>query len=270
VEKTIARLIFFILIAAAVLTAQGLEAADKEDPQRAEILRKVRVLLKDGDTFEAIEFLNSLGKPETVAERYSDLVRDLYWKERAVPELVTIARAGIQYCLTKAQEIEAEDAELAKELRSAAKTNAYNLASFTWPGWDHEGIVINQAELAAGLDAAKVNLRLARELEKGPLRVSMAYWVLGAQYMAAGKHSEALEAFVLSKEQAHASLDSLYELLASGYVGVAKIAGVTNRAEGERELEEAIESLKKFRTDDAQFCIDQLRTAVKVFGGDTE
>ncbi len=263
-------LTFLVMTAVVVSEVQPALGADKDDPQRLDVLKKVKVLLKDGDTFQAIQFLSAQGAPKRVAERYEDVVMDLYWKERAIPEMVAVARAGIQYCLTKAQEVEKEDPELAVYLKSSAKTNAYNLASFTWPGWDEKDLVIREADLEAGLDAARLNLRLAYELDKGPLRISMAHWALGAQLMAAGRHEEAVEAFALSKEKAHAALDSLYEMLALGYVGVAKILSGNLRAEGEKDLAKATGELKKLKTDDGRFCIDQLETAMRVFGEKSE
>jgi tetratricopeptide (TPR) repeat protein len=269
-SRSIRTLVFLIMFAVALVPFQPALGADKNDAQRADVLRKVRVLFEDGDSFQAIQFLSALGEPKVVAERYEDVVKDLYWKERAIPPMVTVARAGIQYCLTKAQEVEKEDPELAVHLRSSAKTNAYNLASFTWPGWEEKGIVLSEADLVAGLDAARLNLRLAIELDKGALRVSMAHWALGAQLMAAGRHEEAVEAFTLSREKAHAALDKLYEMLALGYVGVAKILSGSQRADGEKDLETAMEELREFKGEDGQFCINQLETAMRVFGEEKE
>ena len=257
--------ICLIVILSMAFSVQQATGEQKGDPQRIEVLEKVKALLKSSDTFKAIEFVNGQGKPQLVAKRYADLVNDLYWREKVLSDVVTIARAGIQYSLTKAQELAEADSANAAQLRSTAKTIAYNLASYTWPGWDEKGIVISQADLIAGLDAAKLNLRLAIELKKGLLPLSMAYWALGAQYLAVGKYEEAVRAFDSSKEKAREGKDGMNELLALGYIGVARIVEGTKKAEGQRQLDEAIAGLEKLKTQDSKFFAGQLRTVLKVF-----
>ncbi len=79
-----------------------------------------------------------------------------------------------------------EDPELANKLRSGAKGCADDFASYAWSGWDEPGITITQADRAAGFDAARVNLRLAIELERGDLPTSRAHWMVGAYYLETG------------------------------------------------------------------------------------
>ena len=55
----------------------------------------------------------------------------------------------------------------------------------TWPGWDEPGINPRPEEVALGLDAARLNVRLALELDKGDLALSRAYWMLAAHLLTA-------------------------------------------------------------------------------------
>lgn len=257
--------IYLLVILCLAVAIQQTTGQEKRDPQRRAVLEKVKALLKSSDTFKAIEFINSQGKPGLVAKRYADLVNDLYWQEKALSDVVIIGRAGIQYCLTKAQDLAESDSAGAAQLKGTAKAIAYNLASYTWPGWDEKGIVISQADLIAGLDAAKLNLRLAIELNKGPKPLSMAYWALGAQYLTLGEYEEAVSAFDSSKEEAREGKDRASELLALGYIGVTRIAEGTKKSKGEKQLDEAVSGLEKLKTEDAKFFADQLRTVLKVF-----
>lgn len=254
-----------IAVLSILFCAQQVTGQEKEDSERTMVLKQVKLILKESDTFKAIEFVNSQGEPQMVAKKYSNLVKDLYWKEHAISDVVTIARAGIQYCLTTAHELAKYDSEGALQLKRMARVISYNLASFTWPGWDEKDIVISQSDLLAGLDAAKLNLRLVNELKEEPIRFSIAYWVLGAQYVAAGENDKAIDAFVSSMERAKEANDKESELLALGYIGVIKIVQGEKKAEGQKQLDEAIEGLNKLNTEDAKFFIDQLKTALKVF-----
>ena len=235
------------------------------NPDRAKVFKRVKTLLRKNDTFRTIEFVNGLGDPLSVAKKYSELVMDLYWKEHSVKDIIIIARAGIQYCLTMAQKSKKGTSKKAVQLRSIAKVMAYNLASFTWPGWNEKGIHISQSDLDVGLDAAKLNLRLARELKRGTMPLSMAHWVLGAQYMAAGKYDKAIKSFVSSRNKARAGKNRMSEWLADGYIGVAKIVRGRQKISGKRQLDKAMEGLKKIKTEDSKFYIRQLKTALKVF-----
>ena len=122
--------------------------------------------LAEADTFTAIEFFNQQPDPLLVAEAYYDLVKALYWERRNIPQVVAMSRAGIQYCSDQAEKAAASDWETAYALRSGAKRLAFNLASFTWPGWNEPLIVLEPLHVSEGLDAARLNLRLALELDK--------------------------------------------------------------------------------------------------------
>jgi len=69
-------------------------------------------------------------------------------------------------------------------LRSTAKGLAYDVGSLTWPGWEEPGIDPTPEDLAFGRECARLNLRLAIELKKPALKISMAYWLVGADALA--------------------------------------------------------------------------------------
>jgi tetratricopeptide (TPR) repeat protein len=260
---------FCIMLVLCVFLSPIVRAEQKEeDPQRSRILEEVKLLFEGSDSYKVIEFVNEQGEPKEVARRYSDLVNDLYWKEKTLSHVVTIARAGIQYSLTKAQEYGNTDSALATEMREAAKIISYNLASYTWPGWDEQGVAITKADLTAGLDAAKVNLRLAKELERELIPLSVAHWALGAQYLALGEYDRAIQAFQSSASKAEEAAARLYVLLARGYTGITMIVEGSRRGEGEDLLDEATEGLNQLGTEDSEYFVQQLKTALDVFTRD--
>ena len=118
----------------------------------------------------------------------------------------------------------------------------------------------------AGLDAARLNVRLATELSEGPAKLANAQWVLGAQLLAAGEYAGAVEAFRQCEAKGAEAQDRSLELLGSGYAGVAMT--IAGQEEGQALLDAAIEGFQELGTEDSEFFVQQLRTALKVFAGE--
>jgi hypothetical protein len=255
-------------ILAAALTTQVLADDKKGDPERARILAQVKQLLEQADSYKAIEFVSKQGGPLEVSKRYSNLVNDFYWKEKALPHVVTFARAGILYSLMKSQELVDTDSSKADEIRDVARVISYNLASFTWPGWDEKGIVITEADLTVGLDAARLNLRLVKELELGLMSLSAANWGLGAMNLALGDYDQAISAFESSKEYALLEGAHEFELMNLGYIGIAKMLEGSAKQNGQTHFDEAVAKLEKMDTDDSKYFAGQLKTTLDVFTRD--
>jgi tetratricopeptide (TPR) repeat protein len=221
---------------------------------------KALKLLTDNDTFVAIEFINQQGDADAVAKAYSEFAGQLYWKEKNLQAAINIAYAGIQYALTTAAS--SNDAELTGRLNKAARGMAYNLSSFTWPGWDEAGIGIDKGQIAVGLDAAKVALRLSQELKQDDLLISRAYWMLGAQYIAVKNADEAKKCFEKTAELADSAKEKTEALYARA---CSMMVDVIN---GDTEAKKQLDILKNQLEEDEEngtFFIDQIDTAIKVF-----
>jgi hypothetical protein len=220
-------------------------------------------LYQSQDSFAAIIFLSRLHDPKMTLNAISDIMRHQYWKEKDLVGALEFARAGIQFGLQTALDYEFSEPELAYELRSAAKGFAYNFASFAWLGWNEPGIIITSADQAAGFDAARVNLRLALELERGDLPTSRAYWMVAAYHLADGDNKHAIANFeqgILFARQAGAGVD---ELLNHGYLLVTKMLNDPD----DESLQADYEKLKTaFREiEHGEDFIKQLDTAYGVF-----
>ncbi|MHC5038078.1 MAG: hypothetical protein ACYTHM_12245 [Planctomycetota bacterium] len=240
-------------------------AQQKPDPERARVLEKVKTLLAENDSFTAIEFVNGLGDPWTVVQRHFALILDLYYKEKNLGAIITMGRAGIQYALTKSQELAKTDGEIAKKFRSAAQKMSFNLASFTWPGWDEKGITISKAQMAFGLDMARLDLRLVRELKLDAIKESTALWVLGAQHLALRDLSSAKQAFENARAKAREGKNAESEWMCHGYIAVTDILAKTAETEGRKAFDQALAELEKLGTEDAKFYRKQLQDVLKVF-----
>lgn len=243
------------LLLAAPSTAQN----SRPDPD----LERVIEIARSSDSFAIAEFVQSQGDDRQIADRYDRLVRSLYDK-RQLPAMIATARAGILYCLTHSAENATRDTKLAADLKGAAKTIAYNLGANTWPGWNEAGITLTPTDVATGLDAARLNLRLGLELKRPSGPIAAAHWLLGAQLLAAGRHADAVREFQASAAIARASKDTANELLATGYTALAKMLGKLG-PDGAQEFASARERLESEKIQDGKFFSDQLETARKVF-----
>jgi hypothetical protein len=186
---------------------------------------------------------------------YSEAMRHAYWDDKDLSAAMAIAWAGISRLLAMAH---GADPERAYELRSQAKALSYDLASFTWAGWDEPGIVITPPEARAGCAAARANLALATELEKGELPRSRAHWILGAHELAAGRPEDARTNFEAAAALADAAgTEGLSEAkLARAFVALARLAA---GAATEVELESAVSELRA--DPDGAALVEQVKTA---------
>jgi tetratricopeptide (TPR) repeat protein len=256
---------YAILIGMLLLLPVFAFAQQKIDPERLELAAAVRRLVEVNDLYAAVEMVQAEGSAEDVARRYDFLMRDLYWQEKAVHAVVPIARAGIQYCLTGAQESGEENAEETKKLLDLAKVMSFNLSSFTWPGWDEKDIVITDEAILAGLEAANLNVRLVERLGAVPEQMSNSYWAIGAQYVAMKDYAEAVKAFESAAGYAKKAGSRDAELMNNGYIAMAKVLEGSDKEKAQADLDKAVKALQEIGTDDSKFFADQLISVLKFF-----
>jgi hypothetical protein len=215
-------------------------------------------LAREVDPFAMAEHLQALGSPREVAEAYDQLLRDAYWSHKDIAMVVALATAGIYYCFAHAR-LAADDAAR-RDFKSTAKVLAYNLGSFTWPGWDEPGVTICAMDQRRGLEGARLNLRLAVELQKPFEKICGGAWLLGAHLLAVGELEEALFYFHYSVPETDHAEYGLYQ----GYVLLGEM--VAGREGAYERLETHLDELTRMGGEAAIFARDQLRTARRVFG----
>lgn len=253
-----------LAIAVGIACAMPADAVQQgQDPQAA-VLDRIVEVVRTGDSYAVGQYVQSQGNPQQVANLYDRLVMALYLKKKDLRAVTVTAQAGIHYCLTQSAEAAAGDPRAADTFKGIAKTIAYNLASRTWSGWDEPGIRITAADLAVGLDAARLNLRLGQELRRGATPMGAAHWMLGAHLLAVGEYAAAVREFNASAGRAREAKDTGSDLLAQGFAGLAKLLGKLGDT-GEKEFTTARNELASGRVKDGKFFADQLDTARKVF-----
>ena len=221
-------------------------------------------ILEAQGALPAIQFLQSQADTPVACAAFNDLLKHAYNQMKDIHAVVEIAQAGIKYAGDKAAE--STDKDLSLELLGRVKALNYNLASFTWPGWDEEGIgPITPEQLALGLQAARENLRLAVELKRDDLRRSRAYWVVAAQLLAAGDLAGAGENFEEAVKYAAKAGEAADEALSRGYLAVTAVLANPEDQAAQQALAAAKETLSQMEYVD--FFINQLDSTLRVFGG---
>ena len=218
-------------------------------------------LLADGDSAAVIEELAARPDRVVAAKAVHQAMRDAYWKQKDLGTAIILGRIGVQYSLSTAAAV---DGELAGALRSAAKAICYDLASFTWPGWDEPGIAVGPSDLAIGLDAGKANLRLGVELNKGDLALSRACWMLAGHYLARPEYERARELYDRAAKYAVAVKAKADELLSLGFGFLTDLLRSPEVGEASRRIDEVKLLLKPL--EDGEMFIGQIETAERVFG----
>jgi tetratricopeptide (TPR) repeat protein len=237
----------------------------KIDPERLEMAASVKKMVEENDSYGAIEMIQGKDDFQEVAQRYEFLVRDLYWQEKALHAVMPIARAGIQYCLTKAHELTEKDSAAARKLIDYAKIMSYNLSSFTWPGWDDKDIIITDEALVAGLEAAMLNVRLVERLGANPGQLSNSYWAIGAQYLAMKEYAKAATAFESAVSYAQKARSKDAELMNKGYIAMSKILEGADKEKAQADFDNTVKALQDIGTDDSKFFAGQLVSVLKFF-----
>lgn len=194
--------------------------------------------------------------PESLAAaRY--LLEDSF--ERGVRDMgryTYFAKLLLQQALHRAE----RDPSQADAYRRVAIPMAYNLAANTWVGWGEGVGDVEESHRRLGLEAARLNIALAKQASFGPDRRRNGHWILGAHLIAAGDFDSAAREFAASRDLAsEAGLDQAARM-AQGWIHVAAIlAGTDDTAK--------LDATKRALGggDNGEFFARQYDTALRVF-----
>jgi tetratricopeptide (TPR) repeat protein len=227
------------------------------------MFEKVLGYLNEADSYVAIEFLERQEDPREVLQVYNQLLKHFYYEKKNIQSVIVLGRAGAQFGLAASNAAEENDPELANELKEEARAVLYNLASYTWPGWNEQDIEIDENEIAQGLDAAKATFRLAQALNMPALRISRSHWMLGALQLASGNLEAAKRHFDEASNLALEAGEPAEALLSDGFGMLVIQMASPGDYDAQAQLDEVKNKLSGM--EDGQYFVEQLNTAVKVF-----
>jgi DNA-binding transcriptional MerR regulator len=201
--------------------------------------RAVQRGLEDG-AFAAVASLAAISDVSDAANAFGQALKSAYWDHKDLVLASAIAYAGAGRLLAAAAQ--ATEQREADEARSAVKGLVYDLASFAWPGWDEPGVDIPAEAEAAGLSAARANLAMAVDLEKGDLPISRAHWMLGAHLLTSGEFAEARDHFSVAADFADRAGADAEMALARAFGALADLA--ESKPGAETDLSGALQDLE--------------------------
>ena len=263
-NATHATCIATLVTATLALPSTAADPPSQKTVTMEEHFEEVANLLAEQDSFAAAQYLQRQGSPSDVMTLFLKTTQWLHYNRKNVPGMIAISQAGIHYGLTEAERVKDANGETADKLRGTAKAISFNLAANTWPGWDDEGIVLTQSDYRVGLDAARLNLRLAIELKRDPLPVCNAHWLLGVHQIVAGDESAAATSLEHAIEQAQAADREDYEFMCRGYAAIAALHASPDASRHRDQLDHCVSELKRLDTEDSRFFADQLVSVHKV------
>ena len=169
-----------------------------------------------------------------------------------------LAKLLLQHTLNLAERHPAE----ARDYKRAALPIAYNLAANTWPGWGDDQVVRDHHR-RLGLEAARLDVRLAAEAAPTPQRRVNSQWILGAHLIADGAYADAVAAFETGRALAMEANLEQSATVAQGWIHLAN----TLAGKDETEALAVIEARLVEQGGDGPFFAAQYATAFAVFGG---
>ena len=190
-------------------------------------------------------------------QELSELMRLLRQEEQA-HLFIPVAKLQLRYLLDSAADVEKDDAERAKEIRRFARGVAFNIASFTWPGWGDSPQPISQERQKLGLSAAERAVEIALAIDEP---TPNSYWILGVHLLNAKRYDEAIKSFEKAKDLAN---NEVYRAMHSAWQQFARTAAEPSLEETSN-LTDAIAQLREFDDEDAAFFADQLIAAQQVY-----
>jgi hypothetical protein len=120
----------------------------------------------------------------------------LYWEKKDLASYVVVATHLLDTALANS----VGTTEVSRFFAARSLGLSYDIASFTWPGWNESGVTVSPALRAAGLEAARLNFKLAQNDQVPEGVRKAAHFILGAQLLAAGDVTEAINVWSASPD----------------------------------------------------------------------
>ena len=187
--------------------------------------------------------------------KVSELMRELRTNDRG-DLFVPVARLQLLHVLRRLESAHLTDSEL-DEGKKFARGIAFNIASFTWPGWDDTPNITPEME-QLGADAAAYGLQIAEEIDDVTPNI---LWINGVHAMYARKFDRAKQYFERAKTLSRGDFE---EDKHNAWILCTEFLEDPND-ETNADFVKALDALSNHTPGQPNFVRGQIEKAVKVF-----
>ena len=189
-------------------------------------------------------------------KRYSELISELR-KIKREDLLVPVLRLQLHYLVNLLVTNKNSAANNLRETAIKARGAAYNIASFTWPGWGDMGTIPKQSQ-ELGLAAAKTALELEEKYDKPSMEV---LWMNGAHELNIQNFERAQEFFSSAEDAVDTE-----ELKAMPHTWVVLSDYLNPKVETSKDrLSLALQELRKKDENNGDFFAEQIETVLNIY-----
>lgn len=171
---------------------------------------------------------------------------------------VPVAKLQMAYVLDAITRLEASNSPRLDDTVRFGRGVAFNIASFTWPGWGDQPEPISPERQKLGRQAADLCLMLAERL--GEVTPN-SLWIVGAHQLNAREFDSAYKTFERAKQAAR---NDFFRDMHTAWQRLTRLVETQNE-ENAREFTRSVEKLRTQDEENADFYADQLITAESVF-----
>ena len=180
------------------------------------------------------------------------------YKGKQLGAYLLLARSVFESAIEGA--VRSESAQDRNAYLLAAKMTAFNIASFTWPGWN-EG-EIEEKDREVGFQFSRVHMNISEQLDLPPEKRARALWIGAAHELAVKNYAAARSLFTRAKVLGEENNSKETALMNQGWLLVIDILqGDIDAGSELKKLQEQITKLGE----DGKFYAGQYDDALKVF-----
>ena len=199
----------------------------------------------------------SLQLNERDFDELSELMR-LLRRDRQERLFIPVAKLQLAYLTDAANVVKETNPELAHSMLLTARGVAFNIASFTWPGWGDAPEPISDQKQALGLLAALRGVEIAESIDAVTPNIM---WILGVHQLNAGKFEEALASLERGKALAR---NEFFRDMHRAWQDLVRLVDDTTQA-NRASFEAQLAKLREGDEEDAEFYVEQLETARSIY-----
>jgi|GEM_PF-3768718 len=263
------RNIYSLLNAALFIYAVLYSSVSLADPvDREEAFSKVKDLIRTGDVYMGLEYIQNQAEPEDVCATFINISDDFYLKDKSLIWMTHFSKFGVHYCIIKSEEFKNNDPQRSIKLQLMARQLAYNLSYYSWIGQADEKVFFNPMQLEIGRDSARLFLRLSEQMGLDGEELVKAHWLLGVQFLSKGWYERASKELEAACKIARKSDLEIWRYRLQAYSGMALAFNDLKTDDDFNKMYNAVKKLEAMKPPEAKEAVEEIRKAYRAITRD--